>query len=110
MRTAAALALLALMLTTNQGCVFDEAKTFDYDPIPHGDFGGDYAVSWLDNQGDHACHIGNEFMYYFMNTNQNLPPYDRWYPEQLQGEWTTIHRTIDFHFFNYDWDNPYVDG
>lgn len=107
MRIAAALALMALLFS-GTACVFDETKTFEYDPIPHGEFGGDYIESSFNNQGAHACHAWNEFAYYFFNTNSNLPPYDRWYPEQLQGEWTTIHRTIDLHFLNYDWDNPYV--
>ena len=40
--------------------------------------------------------------------NSYYPPYDRWYPEQLQGEKTTIHKVLDVHFFRYDWDNPYI--
>ena len=108
MKFAAAILLVAVTFCVT-GCVFDEARSVDYKPAPHGSGGnGDYAESWFNAQGKTACNSWNGFTYYFFNTNNAYAPYDRWYPEQLQNEWTTIHKTIDLHFFNYDWDDPYI--
>lgn len=86
-----------------------ETVAFNFTPAPHG--GGQGLKYWASRSDAFVNHMVNAWgtiKYTLFNTNSYYPPYDRWYPEQLQGEKTTIHRTIDTFLFRYDWDDPYV--
>ena len=86
-----------------------ETVTYDHVPTPFGGNGPKYWASRSNNLVMHAGNIWSNVKYHFLNTNSYLPPYDRWYPEVIQGEKTMIHRTLDLHLFNFDWENPYID-
>lgn len=33
--------------------------------------------------------------------------HNRSHLRSFEGDWARIHETLDRHFFNYDWDDPY---
>lgn len=87
-----------------------ETVTYDYTPTPHG--GMEAFKYWQSRSDAITRRFENSWYslkYHFMNTNSNLPPYDDFYPDQIQRDKTTIHRTLDLHFFGYDWDDAYID-
>ena len=86
-----------------------ETVTYDFTPTPHGGDAMRYLASRSDSHVKHARNIGHLLKYNFLNTNSMFPPYDRWYPDQIQRDKTLIHRTFDLHLFRYDWDDPYID-
>ncbi len=86
----------------------EETVTAHYTPVPGGGDGGRY---WRSRVVSHFRNIENSWYtlkYTFFNTNSSLPPYDSYYPDELEREKTTIHFTLDYHLFSYDWDDPYV--
>ena len=87
-----------------------ETIAYDFTPAPHG--GGEghkYFWSRFNSTRSHVENIGHTIKYHLFNTNSKFPPYDRWYPDQIQRDKTLIHRSVDLHVFRYDWDNPYID-
>lgn len=87
-----------------------ETIAYDFTPAPHGggDFHGYFGSRFASTKA-HVNNIGHTIKYHFFNTNSLFPPYDRWYPDQIQQDKTTIHRSFDLHAFRYDWDDPYID-
>lgn len=85
-----------------------ETVANDHTPTPgHGKYGA-YWATRANSMFHHVGHAGYTMKYLFLNTNSDLPPYDSWYPEQMQRSKTTIHKTFDTFLFNFDWDDPYV--
>lgn len=85
-----------------------ETVANDHTPVPgHGRYGA-YWASRANSFWHTVGHAGYTMKYALLNTNSDLPPYDSWYPEQMQRSKTTIHKTFDTFLFNYDWDDPYI--
>ncbi|MEZ6195716.1 MAG: hypothetical protein R3F20_08300 [Planctomycetota bacterium] len=87
-----------------------ETVTYDYTPTPHG--GGEAFKYWQSRSDAITSKFENSWYslkYHFMNTNSDRWPYDNWHPGQIETDKTTMHRTIDLHFFNYDWDDAFID-
>ena len=85
-----------------------ETVAADHTPVPHG---GDFHKYWssrIESHRAHFTHIGNMFRHYLFGTNYDQPPYDIWFPDVMQRDKTTIHKTIDHWLFLYDWDDPYI--
>lgn len=88
-----------------------ETESLDWGVPPHG--GRNPTEYWASRSNSFVKDFENNWgfvKYHLFNTNSYYPPYDRWYPEQIQREKTTIHKTLDLHFFDYDWDDPFVDS
>jgi hypothetical protein len=85
-----------------------EGVAADHTPVPgNGNF-GDYWCSRIGSHFRNMRHAAYTTKYLLLNANSDLPPYDQWYPDTLQRDLTTFHKTFDTFLFNYDWDDPYT--
>jgi hypothetical protein len=86
----------------------EETVTAHYTPVPGGGDGGRYWRARVVSNFRNFQTSWYTIKYAFLNTNSSLMPYDSYYPDELEREKTTIHYTIDYHLFGFDWDDPYV--
>ena len=99
MKRATSVVLMLAVIGTMVGCA---SETYDYTPSPPN-FG-----SRFESTGNHLGDIGDNLTYYLLGTNCSMQPYDT-FGKQFESYGTNFRRTIDLHFFRYDWDDPYVD-
>jgi hypothetical protein len=92
----------------NQACCDDHLVAHDGRPIPgNGDY-GEHFGQWGETQWNKFGHTGHTLNWMFLNTNSEDVPYETFWCDQYPRSMTTIGKTVDLHFFNYDWDDPFL--